>query len=101
MKLTYTPKRIGYKNDAYITRSQLAFLDYKRHLNRPQLKRKDKTPVFVTRFGKRSAQWFIAPVPEPKKYIYIPSNKFINMVKIIIQKRINKKSSIFISCNGE
>ena len=62
---------------------------------------KDKTPVFVTRLGKRSAQWFIAPVPEPKKYIYIPSNKFINMVKIIIQKRINKKSSIFISCNGE
>ena len=75
MKLTYAPKRIGYKNDGYVTRGQLAYLDYNRHMNRKQLKKKDGTPVFVARFGKRSEQWFLAPVPEPKKYEYIPGKK--------------------------
>lgn len=38
--LAYCPKRIGYKNDAYITRHQLAYLDFNGHLNRGQLQKK-------------------------------------------------------------
>ena len=73
--MTYCPKRIGYKNDAYITRHQLAYLDYNKHIDREQLKRKNGTPVFVRRFGKRTMQWFLAAVKEPKKYSYIPGTQ--------------------------
>ncbi|XP_066925524.1 uncharacterized protein [Clytia hemisphaerica] len=72
LKLVYTPKRIGYKNESYISRGQLTVLDHNRHLNRPQLKRKDGTPVFSSSFGKRSKQWYVVPVPVPKTYSYIP-----------------------------
>ncbi|XP_057291839.1 uncharacterized protein LOC130614426 [Hydractinia symbiolongicarpus] len=69
--LAYCPKRIGYKNDAYITRHQLAYLDFNGHLNRGQLQKKDGSLVYVRRYGKRTKQWFLVAVPKPKDYIYI------------------------------
>ena len=72
MVLTYCPKRIGYKNDAYIAKHMLAFIDYNSHLGRKQLERSDGTPVFVARFGKRTKQWYATPVLCEKEYSYVP-----------------------------
>jgi len=69
--LTYCPKRIGYKNDAYITRHQMAYIDFNTHLGRTQMKRKNGEPVWVKKYGKRTKEWFVAPLPEPKTYPYI------------------------------
>ena len=78
--LEYCSKRIGYKNDAFVTRTQLAYLDYNSHLNRPQLERKDGTLPFGRRFGKRTKMWYATPVPVAKSYSYVPgiSDAFIS-----------------------
>ena len=54
----------------------LAFIDYNSHLGRPQLQQADSSLVFVARFGKRTKQWYAAPVPCAKTYSYIPSSAF-------------------------
>ena len=69
--LSYAPKRIGYKHDAYVARMQLAYLDHNEHLNRPQLTNKSGNPVFTRRWGKRTSQWHAVPVPVPKQYPYV------------------------------
>ena len=70
--LSYAPKRIGFKHDAYVARMQLAYLDHNNHLNHPTLKNKDGHEVYTRKWGKRSARWHMVPVPIPKKYDYIP-----------------------------
>ena len=74
MILEYCSKRIGYRNDAFISRHQLACMDYNTHVERVQLKRKDGTLVFGRRWGKRTKRWHAVPVPVPKTYSYIPGS---------------------------
>ena len=70
--LSYAPKRIGYKHDAYVARVQLAFIDHNSHLSRQQLKTKDGKPVYTRKWGRRTSQWHVVPIPVPKTYSYVP-----------------------------
>ena len=70
--LTYCPKRIEYKNDRFVARHMLAFLDHNHHLNPGQLLRKDGSPVFVGHYGKRTKHWYDLPVLAAKQYAYVP-----------------------------
>ena len=69
--LSYAPKRIGYKHDAYVARVQLAFIDHNSHLNRQQLKTKDGKPVYTRKWGRHTSQWHVVPIPVPKTYSYV------------------------------
>ena len=70
--LSYAPKRIGYKHDAYVARMELAFLDHNHHLARPQLVTKNGEMVYTRKWGKRTSKWHIVPVPVTKIYSYMP-----------------------------
>ena len=70
--LSYAPKRIGYKHDAYVARVQLAFIDHNKHLNRPQLKTRDGKLVYTRKWGRRTSKWQVVPIPVSKTYSYMP-----------------------------
>ena len=76
--ISYSPKRIGYKHDAYVARVQLAYLDHNHHLGRSQLLTKDVKPVFTRKWGRRTARWHVVPIPVIKTYSYIP-RKFCSL----------------------
>eukprot|EP00794_Sanderia_malayensis_P001873 gene1873-2116_t len=65
--LEYCPKRIGYKHDAFTTRHQLAYIDYNHHSGRSQMKTKGGELVYMRKWGKRTKNWHVVPVAEPKK----------------------------------
>eukprot|EP00794_Sanderia_malayensis_P012427 gene12427-13712_t len=69
--LEYCPKRIGYKHDAFTSRYQLAYIDYNHHSGRSQMKTKGGELVYMRKWGKRTKNWHVVPVAEPKKYNYI------------------------------
>ena len=70
--LSYAPKRIGYKHDAYVARVQLAFIDHNYHLDRQQLTTQDGKPVYTRKWGRRTSQWHVVPIPVSKTYSYVP-----------------------------
>jgi len=66
--LKYSPKRIGYKHDAYIVRVQLAYLDYNHHLGRSQLVTKNGKPLYTRKKNRHSPRWNVVSIPVAKLY---------------------------------
>ena len=61
-----------FRDQSYITRIQLAVLNYNNHLNRQNAKNKEGELMYARKFQKQTKKWDVTPVKEHKKYSYTP-----------------------------
>ncbi|XP_072170258.1 uncharacterized protein [Diadema setosum] len=70
--LMYATKRSYFHPVGYTTRVLLAVLDVNHHADRKQAKTEDGRLRWGKRWNKRTKQFTVFPIKEPKTYLYIP-----------------------------
>lgn len=89
MMLKYASKRIAFSYDVFITRILLAALDHNFHLFRDDLKDSTGQVRYKKQYSKRSRNWKVEPLKDPKCYPHWPL-----LAAKILERRAKDKQSI-------
>ena len=78
-----------HRNQAYISRIQLAVLDHNHHINRETKRNKNGEVLYQRKYRKQTKRWDVTPLLVSKDYSYIP-----RLMEAISRERANSDENL-------